>query len=78
MIGLLPILSNRTQTTELKCHISNKATITCGIPQGSVLGLLLFLLYVNDIQYSSDKFKFYLFALISSMPIKTLNLLKPL
>ena len=55
-------LSNRTQTTELKCHISNKAAITCGVPQGSVLGLLLFLLYVKDIQYSSDKFNFYLFA----------------
>ena len=50
------------QTTELKCHISNKATITCGVPQGSVLGPLLFLLHVNDIQYSSDKFNFYLFA----------------
>ena len=55
-------LSNRTQATELKCHISNKAAITCGLPQGSVLGPLLFLLYVNDIQYSSNKFNFYLFA----------------
>ena len=42
-------LSNRQQYTVVEGSVSSLANVTCGVQHGSVLGSLLFLLYVNDI-----------------------------
>ena len=55
-------LSNRKQYVNILGEKSDLQNVIYGIPQGSCLGPLLFLIYINDICNISDKGEFILFA----------------
>ena len=67
-------LTNRKQTTEVNNIVASAETTLCGVPQGSVLGSLLCLLYINDIYKSYSLFAFYLFADDTSIILANNNL----
>ena len=55
-------LRHRGQRTMANGTLSNRATVECGVPQGSVLGPLFFILYVNDMQHAVHGANIQLYA----------------
>ena len=68
-------LSNRKQYVEYNNSQSSYANVSTGVPQGSILGPLLFIIYMNDIAKVTYKFRFVLYADDTSLvePIGTFN-----
>ena len=55
-------LTNRAIFVSLGTVFSEAGTINCGVPQGSMLGPLLFLLYINDIPQALSNTNTFLYA----------------
>uniref|UniRef100_A0A669CB82 Reverse transcriptase domain-containing protein n=1 Tax=Oreochromis niloticus TaxID=8128 RepID=A0A669CB82_ORENI len=55
-------VGNRQQYVQINEYKSNLMDIACGVPQGSVLGPKMFIMYLNDICRVSQILKFVIFA----------------
>ena len=69
-------LMDRKQYVYFNGESSDLKPITCGVPQGSVLGPLIFLIYINDLPNISNKLKFFLFADDTNIYFESDNLFK--
>ena len=59
---LMSFMKDREYCVYANGYKSNTETVNIGVPQGSTLGPLLFLIYVNDMKYGSKILKFIQFA----------------
>ena len=55
-------LTNRSQCCNVNGKVSNFSSISCGVPQGSIFGSLLFIIYMNDLQQVTDNCDISMYA----------------
>ena len=67
-------LTDRMQYVSVNGSDSETKIVTCEVPQGSVLGLILFFLYINDLPNISKYLKFFLFADDTNIYLEDSNL----
>ena len=68
-------LSDRQQFVQINNIKSSLLPVKTGVPQGSILGPLLFIIYLNDFTHTSDVFKMISYADDSTLLTKLRDLI---
>ena len=60
-------LQNRTQCCSVNGHVSTLQKVTCGVPQASILGPFLFIIYMNDLPAFVQEANITMYADVTSL-----------